>query len=406
MTIATANGVPCLRLETRMPRTGVWFADLVVDQGAKLSGAVEISLAGGALNLEGTVAPTRTGLFAESAVLRVLAGAGRMGDAVPKKWYRSATVRIVVQDLLSAVGEKLSSTADANLLSQQLQGWAHKTMPAAAALSRVCEYIGAVWRSLPDGTIWIGTESWPAAAAPGDMLFEDPRAGRTIYGTEAPTILPGTSLGEGRYISQVEHFVSSDEVKNTVTWETAPAVDDLDREARIEKIIFDHLAARFEWLGLFTAKVVKQNSDNTLELQMDDDSLPGLTGVPITYGVAGSTTKLKTPIAATALVIFENADPGRPRVVGWASADVDTTMVPGSTVKLGSDNAAKALALAQETKARLDTIQSTFDGHTQTGTITGTANSAAPSPAQALDRTNGKIGSLAAIDSHVAVVDS
>lgn len=140
---------------------------------------------------------------------------------------------------------------------------------------------------------------------------------------------------------------------------------------------------------------------------MDDDSLPGLTGVPITYGVAGSTTKLKTPIAATALVIFENADPGRPRVVGWASADVDTTMVPGSTVKLGSDNAAKALALAQETKARLDTIQSTFDGHTQTGTITGTANSAgAVTGTCSVIAPTGKIGSLAAIDSHVAVVDS
>jgi hypothetical protein len=312
MTIATINGTPCLRVETRMSRVGCWFADVIVDQATQLSGKVTLSLADGALQLVGTVAPNRTGVYAESAHLRVLGGAGGMATVVSPKWYRSATAKIVVLDLLAAAGETLSATADAQLLAQQLPGYTHKRMPAADALDFLADRLGAIWRVLPDGTVWLGKESWPAAADPGDLLWESPERQQSRYGTEAPAILPGTSLN-GRYLSMVSHVVSAKEVSTTVSWETAP--NDLDRAARAEKAIFDHFAARFEWLGTFAASVVKQNSDGTLELQLDDSDMPGLTQVPIAFGLPGVTARV--PAKARCRVQFAGGDPGLPEVTSF-----------------------------------------------------------------------------------------
>ncbi len=359
MTTATINGTPLISLRTRMPRTGVWFADAVADQATPLAGKVSISIGDGALVLSGTVIPTRSGVWTEAAHARVLGGAGGLSTPVPAKWWRQATARIVVLDILQAAGETLSQTADSTILGTQLTGWAHKTMPAADALARLVDWLGAIWRVLPDGTVWIGNETWPAAADPGTLLWTDPERQRSRYGAEVPAILPGTSIGS-QYISLVEHSVQAGAVETVVSWETAPT--DEDRATRAERAIFTHFVARFEWLGVWSAKVVKQNANGTLELQMDDPAMPGLTQVPMQFGLPGIVAVV--PSGTRVRVEFAGGDPGQPEVRAFeAGAPVHISFV-GTDNRFGSDNASKALALADAVKAQLDALSGAFSSWT------------------------------------------
>ena len=369
MTIATLNGTPCLRVETRLARQGCWYADIWADQSKAVTGGATLSLAGGKLQLVGTA--KRSDVYAETAVLRLVAGAGGMGTEIPPKWYRTTTARIVAQDILSAAGEQLSANSDAGLLGRQLTAHCQPRQTAASALSLLVEQIGpgAVWRAKPDGTIWIGKESWPAADDPGDLLFSDPRAQRSVYGTEVPTLLPGTAIS-GRYISQVEHMVSAEAVETAVHWETAPT--DIDRATRAEKAIFDHFAARFDWLALRPAKVVKQNSDGpvssdkqlggTLEVQPESPDLPGLTQVPIRWGVPGALAKVAS--GARVMIAFENGDSGAPGAVAWDATTVAELALVAGKVLLGAGNAAQALALAQKTNDQFTALANAFSAWT------------------------------------------
>lgn len=333
MSIALLNGISCIRCDTRLARQGVWTADCVVDTPDKVEGPVRLELARGALVLRGTVVPSRTGVFAESAVVRVLGGAGRMAEEVPPKFFRGATVRIIADAILSAVGEQLSPTSSPKVTGRQLDGYAHIRQPAAAALSLLCGRVGAIWRVLPDGTVWIGTETWPAASDPGDLLREDPGLQQSLYGTEAPSLLPGTALG-GRYISVVEHRVAAGLVTTTVSWETSPTTE--DRATRVERAIFDHFAARFDWFATYSAKVVSQGADGKLELRPDNPDIPGLTGVPIRYGIPG--VRAKVLPGARVSVAFDAGDPGEPFATVWESGtltELTITVGAGGIVNLG-----------------------------------------------------------------------
>ena len=338
MTTATINGTPCISVDVRLSRQGVWRADARVDQAVAVEGRCTLSLSDGALELKGTV--KRTGTYGETAVLRIRGGAGGFAKEVPPKFYRHTTARIVVQDILTASGETLSQSADAGLLGRQLVAHCQRRAVAGDALSLLVGNLGAIWRVLPDGTVWIGTESWPDAAEPGDLLSEDPSAQRSTYGTEAPQVLPGT-LVNGRHISIVEHHVSADSVSTVLAWETDP--QDFDRHTRAQRAIFDHFAARFEYLGKFHAKVASQNSDKTLELQLDDETMPGLTKVPIRYGVPGVTAKV--PKGTRCDVEFEGGDPGAPVATGFEPGSLlelkidgsDDIVVNGGSLKVARD---------------------------------------------------------------------
>jgi hypothetical protein len=94
----------------------------------------------------------------------------------------------------------------------------------------------ATWRVLPDGSIWMGVETWPdSGLLEGDdyqIISEDPMRAEAVLGVESPVIMPGTLLG-GRRVSYVEHRLNSPETR-TIVWfedEGGGAGDDRLRKA-------------------------------------------------------------------------------------------------------------------------------------------------------------------------------
>jgi hypothetical protein len=111
-------------------------------------------------------------------------------------------------------------------------------------------------------------------------------------------------------------------------------VAELDRMKAALAAYVRSLFAGLDYYASYPAKVVAQNGDGTLELQPDDPRIPGLSNVPIRYGVPG----VKATVASGARVLlgFAAGDPGKPQAELWESA-VPTEIVigTGSTQPVG-----------------------------------------------------------------------
>ncbi len=104
-----------------------------------------------------------------------------------------------------------------------------------------------------------------------------------------------------------------------------------DRLLKPFEVLVRQFTARFHWHALYTATVVAQNADGTLELHPDSDALPELSQVPIRYGIPGATALVNA--GTQVLVGFENGDAKRPVVRAFLQA-------PGSLAVLTLDGGA------------------------------------------------------------------
>jgi len=322
MSFARLADHPVMGAVITMPRIGAWTANVVADAQEDLSGAVE--LRAGGVAWAGTA--VRTGVAQDTVRAAIVGGAGGLSLQVSPKFYRDTTARIVVEDILSAVGEMLSQTSDAAFLGKMLAAWSRAGGKAGAALRQFVEPYGAAWRVLADGSIWVGQESWPEAQLEHELVAEDPRAGWVEIATEDLSLTPGTMF-RGRMVAKVEHRVSATSVRTRCWFADAQAEDPAEAIAALVR----HHTAGSLYLGQFPARVVAQNGDGSLELQPDDSRLPGMSKVPIRYGLPGVTVEVLA--GARVAIEFEAGDPARPVATVWESGTV-TKMVIASAAEV------------------------------------------------------------------------
>lgn len=195
-----------------LPRTGVWHADLHIDTERVPSGPVEISI-DGQLVLKGTV--TGGGAYRGGASVRIGAGADGLRKMATPKHYVRPVIRTVLADLMRASGEVASPAIAPALLGRSIPSWAVLGLPVGVMLAALVKDAcpeGTGWRALPDGTIWLGPEAWPASTV--KEYTELDRSVRDDYvelGLVAPLLLPGTVLGEDR-LDYIEHHIEQDRV--------------------------------------------------------------------------------------------------------------------------------------------------------------------------------------------------
>lgn len=211
-TVTAADGSRYVVVEgmIHLPRVGVWHADLTIDAPgasvamASLSGKALITLAGvdysGTFDLNGATQQ-------DTIRARINGGAGGFSTVLTPKGYRGTTLKIVIGDLLAAAGEHLSPTADPAVLATNLPFWVQVQQPAGLALQSALQVTGATWRVLTDGTVWIGTESYPPTTqADFVLLSNEPEQARYEFGSYLPTLLPGETF-QGQRVSAVIHYI-------------------------------------------------------------------------------------------------------------------------------------------------------------------------------------------------------
>lgn len=190
-----------------LPRTGIWVADLKVDQSDDLPDHVTLDL--GKVEMPGTV--VKAELISGVMETRLVGGGGGIGDLARPKHYHRPLVRHVVVDLLRDAGEQLSPTSTTAVMSKELEAWTTLKLPTGTMLTILCLIVGkgANWRVLADGTVWLGVETWPDSQVESRSIHGDGANAASVIGTDIPGLWPGTLL-DGRRVDHVTHDLNND----------------------------------------------------------------------------------------------------------------------------------------------------------------------------------------------------
>jgi hypothetical protein len=309
---STANGRTLLAAEITQPRVGAWRADLEIDSEEPLTGAVTIDIEG--TEFRATVVPGRSGAHGGRVRARVVGGAGGLSKVLPARNYAGGNVRleVVLRDILRATGETLSPRSDAAVLSRQLGKWHRSEEAASHALVALLDAARATWRVERDGTVWVGTETWPEATLEHVLLDEDWAAGVITIAPERPELEPGTTF-LGQRIEQVVHTLEPNALRTEAHLGSAASA--LNR-------FLGHIRRRINYSRPYPARVSRQHADGTLELVPDDAIMrgSGLDRVPIRYPAPGMSLKV-TP-GSRCIFEFEGGDPARPIVTAWSTGAI------------------------------------------------------------------------------------
>ncbi len=291
MALVTANGLTAFDFQMRRPRVGAWHADMYVDSPDALSGRVTLVIDDDFRTFIGTA--IRTGEFGGTAQLRVVAGAGGLGLTASPKYYNSTTVGIVLGDLLSGAGEQLAATADAGVLATAIGSWTTPALPVGTVIAALLQAAApaAAWRMLPNGTLWVGLESWPAAGVDSStyqiMEEEHEQASMLVMG-DRPEIDPGTTF-EGRRVSYVQDDVPHVAAVQTRIWFEDVQVASLARlRASFAALVHSSLP-RFDYRARYWARVVSQ-SGNQIDVIPEAAGVPDMGRVTL-VGPAGQSTE-------------------------------------------------------------------------------------------------------------------
>lgn len=199
------QSVALQQIRCTLVRVGCWTIDVltVTPLPGNVSGACTIDL--DTLTLSGFI--LRGGSWRESDYVRVVGGAGGLQLNTTPQGYANVPAQSLVTALLNNVGETLSTTAQ--VPTTTLPQWIVRREQTSTALTRVADALGVIWRVLPDGTVWMGNDTWPAATLTDPVLMDSyPERGETKIGISSPELLPWQSLillGQGGNASDVDY---------------------------------------------------------------------------------------------------------------------------------------------------------------------------------------------------------
>lgn len=355
MGLITANGFDVIETDSGRPRIGAWHFDLLVDSPDALTGKATIDINNGTLTFVGTA--TRSGVFSDTGHIRVVAGNAGLSTSGTPRHYNGTSLGIVLRDLLATAGEALSPTVDGSILAAGLDAWTTTATPIGTLISLLLAasgIAGLAWRMLPDGTLWVGVETWQDAGIDQDtyQIFEDsPEQNSMVIGVDAPLDLIGTTF-EGRKVSYVEDSVGQlgAGVTMRIYFEEPTAINDLDRMRKALSALVQNAAARTDKIDFgrkYPAVVVSQ-SGSTIDVAPEQvngkDLLDSMGNVPLWLGVPGA--RVEGITGGRVLVGWTGGDPSKPYATLFDGGETPAKVTLGVAVQLLLGGAAALPALA------------------------------------------------------------
>jgi hypothetical protein len=329
MATVTANGIGVLEgTKITRPLVGVWIADLVLDDpsGTGFAPGTQVTIASeGGYSIVGVVDPNRTGDYLDATHCRVIGGAGGMGKAATARAYvqPGAFARDVVNGLVQDSGETLSATADAGFLGTNLAAWMVMAKPCSWNLRALLKIVAPAmnWRILSDGTLWIGSETWPAASATFDTLSASPSDGSYELGVEAPFVAPGMSISGLGNINRCVDVIEGGKLRTHV-YVDLPSEGDRGIQASIVRMVAQAVAG-VDYFASYVCQVESQSADlTTVDINpvgaRNKKLIGGLSRVPVRFGTG---IKIQIAPGATVLLGWDGGDPSQPYVCCGLSGD-------------------------------------------------------------------------------------
>lgn len=307
---ATINGLDIVSVSIQEPRIGVWSAVVDVDAEAALSGKVTIVIDG--TTWVGTV--VKGDLHAGRFHGQIAGGAGKLAMVLDAKFYLNIPLSVVLTDLMLGTGETLSSATDTSVTRHTVSRWTRPQSKASASLKQVADEMLLSWRVLRDGTVWLGSETWPSVDPTYDEIDRVPGRDSLTIAPESPTVLPGCTFSSRR-ISRVTTYIKDEGLRQDILFESAAGGSRVSED--IGAFIDAQVGNRIDYSRLYPCKVLKQGNDGSLELLPDAQKLRGngLTRVPIRHGIPG--LHVTVPSGGKVLLFFEAGDPKLPAATLW-----------------------------------------------------------------------------------------
>lgn len=333
----TLNGQPVLELDLHLPLNGAWSAEVQVAADAELAPGDLVTLGLPELELAGRV--VRAGIFAERLRVRLTGGDVDWSAAQPAKHYKNTTTGQVIADVGVTTDQPLTDA---------LAFWTRSPGTVGSTVAAVAEHMGVAWRVNPDGTIRIRAEAPESVDVTGLVeTARDPARGLVEAAPESAVVVPGCLAGDDS-VGDVLYSQGPDGLFRVRYYTEARARLRHALERVIRWVMRDTL-----YHGQYTADVVRQAADGTLDLLPHDDRLrgQGLQSVPIRHGLPGVTVEV--PAGELVLLGFDSGDPSKPHAALWHPGQVTRVNIGGET----------AVALSDLVSARLDAIQAAFDAH-------------------------------------------
>jgi hypothetical protein len=319
----TIDGARVTLCALTIPRVGAWVADLDVDSAEAITGRVSLVIDGATWS--GTVA--RGGLVAGSWRGRIVGGAGGLAGTLGAVAQRGSTLGTVLADALLSAGETLSG--DAHDLGALANLWHRIAAPASTAVADVARAAGYSWRTLADGSVWLGADTWATYTPTGavDVIDEQPEAGRLVLAGDTLGIVPGVTLAlPGRdpvRVGQVEHRATPSDLRTVILADGATGL------GGVVDAVIRRALRRVDYVALYPARVVSQSAAGLLDLVPDDARVPPCSGVPIRYGLPGVTAVV--PVGERVTLTYEGGDPSKPVATLWTAGTMTSAAVNAST---------------------------------------------------------------------------
>lgn len=206
MTIILANNIPILEGAITVPRVGAWFADITTSP-LDVSEGDTVTIFDGGTEWIGTV--TSGSLYQSRTTVRVVGGAGGLRSTIGAEHYKAAKVGQVLSSICSATGETASAAIDRAVSTSTLPFWSRYRSTGGTAIDELAAAAGVVWRVLPSGVVWLGSEAEESEAPfEAQVLNYDPGPGTYTIAPEGIGYTPGMTQSAGT-ISRVEYSISS-----------------------------------------------------------------------------------------------------------------------------------------------------------------------------------------------------
>lgn len=335
MGVVRVNEVSVTRGSVAFGLQGTWCARLWLQGTNPDDVAGDVELAIGEETFSGTsTAATDAG---NEVSVEIVGGAGGLlKECEPQHYVAPATVRSVVTDALEVGGEQLSPTADSAVLDSVLPMWTRVRESVADVLKGLLEPLGASWRVLADGSVWIGKETWPEAA---EVLVESetPTLSSFRVAIETAAVLPGVTL-QGKQISSVAYEITPKSIRADAIYGAGRGgiQDDLAKLIRKD-------TARFDFFASYQMELAGQNNDGTLELKSTDKRVPKMSKIP-QLGIPGMTEAKLLP-KASVMIAFRNGDRSKPfaysadlgRALSLTLSATTTLKLEGTAVEAGGN---------------------------------------------------------------------
>jgi len=210
--------------EIHVPKRGAWWANLALDTRTvpALKSSATVAAVNG-LSLTGTIA--KAGIFNDTTFVHVVGGAGGVGLPVGPFAFQNCLFSDPLGAILSAARETQSTSIATSLLRMNLGTWTVTQNQAGMLLDELC-YVAQLqlggevnWRTLGDGTVWVGQETWSSASLPpgADVILQHPVNPWFEIACETPALLPGVNLTDigNLNVAAVDHWVEDRSVR---TW--------------------------------------------------------------------------------------------------------------------------------------------------------------------------------------------